>query len=1064
MAARAAGAMDGQRRPVTVLFTDIVDSTALPERIGDEAAFLLTQRLFASWVAIIHEHKGTVQEFTGDGIMALFGAPLSLEDAPVRACRAAVAIRDATRMIADEIAEQGIRPNVRVGVHTGRVVVGKIGTDQRVEFTAIGDTANTAARLEQEAEPGTILVSAELHGQVAGIAETTFLGKRILKGKSKPQEIYRLDGLKPDAARFDARLQRGLTPLVGRSVELTKIEERWRSAKDGGIEMVFVIGEAGIGKSRLIHEVRERRRDEGPIALLQGHCLPDGSATAFLPFIEVVRRAFRITPDHDRETAKARFRDGLIGLGLQPDQHLPLLLNLLGYAVDPEARATEAESLGIRTRETLQEVLIARCRVSPVLLVLEDLHWIDSASQSLLAWVAQLRAPSRLLVLCTYRPEYNLSWATRTRTTVIELGPLQRGSVLELLHHRLSSEQLSASTIERLVDKAEGNPLFAEEIAGHLLERTRSSGGGPPDQTTVDVLPTTLETLLLQRVDQLDEMPRRVVQIASIFGRWFEPELVAQVLGASDIVNHLAELEARQLVFAETADGRRFRFKHALIQEAVYGTLLTAESRKLHLLAGEVIERAFSGRINEVADVLAYHFSQTEQTEKAIRYLAMAGEKSLRLYSIDEARERFGEALTLLKSGRGLVEEALTAEIVRAAARTNFFRADVSASIKILEEFQPEIESLGDKGLLSFHLSELGYSYVFSAEADKARRLLDRAQTLAIEAGNERALGYATLGQLWRNVFWVEPIGSQREDVQRLAHEALDIGRHHHDAWLMVTATFALALDAVMHSNPREIRRCADQLVKLYTETDDRRAKALSLVVLAELDVFNSDYDQAVERANEAAPWLLTPIDQLNTECILGMSAAMKGRGEEALRILGAIRDKTVGMNCNLTCLLIDQLMGVAHASCGRVVHGVRWINETMDRFSAWGFMTGPAHGHLFLGELYTRLALRTDKPPSWRFVVRNLASFARTMPFAASKARWHLQRSIDLHRRYASPSYVAWSLLNLGFLDLAQKRYDTARQHLTEAREIAQSVDAFALLRRIDNALERLPPMATAA
>ena len=1042
--------IERQRRPVTVLIADVVGSTALSERLGDEDTFLLMQRLYADWIAIIRQNKGTVKDFAGDGVMALFGAPISIEDAPLRACKAAIAIRDHIKALAQEIDAPGIgQPNVRIGIHCGHVILGPIESSDRVELAAVGETANVAARLEQEADPGTILVSEEIQTQLAGAAETVALGERLLRGRSRAQSIYRLESLKLDGARFDARLRQGLSPFVGRDREMSQLEERWTLAKDGKLEMAFIAGDAGIGKSRLAYEFRGRRRQESA-ALLQGHCLPDGSATAFLPFVEMIRRGFGISPESKTEQAAAKLREGLAELHLSEDGRLFILLNLLGYAVSATTPEIDPESIGIRTREILKEVLVARCRALPVLVIIEDVHWIDSASQELLKAIAESQQSLKLLVVCTCRPQYETAWVERAGGVVIELRALAYEPMTHLIGERLGPEQ-AADVIENLIEKSEGNPLFAEEMASHLLEHRPAGDKG---QSGPELLPATLEMLLLQRVDELGEMSRRVVQIAAVFGYWFQPELIASVIGHEREIRHsLDELEARQLVLPESTNGERYRFKHALIRDAVYATLLIADRQKLHLSAGEAIERAFEDRTTEVADVLAQHFSRTNQTVKAIRYLAMAGEKSLRLYSIDEAYERFSQALSLLKTAPDLIDGNAAAEIVRNAARINFFRSDMFAAIGILEEFRSQLDRC-DKSIRAYYLAELAHAYHYATQPEKVRSLLEAARSLAVEAQDERALGYSVLGELWRQVFWVEPVGTQRADIERLHREAVEIGRKHQDTWLMVTATFALALDAVMHGNPNEIRRRSDLLVALYGATGDRRAKALSLIVLAELDVFNSDYERAEERAKEAAPWLLTPIDQLNIACIFGMAAAIQGRGEEAYRILFDIRAKTVDRGVNLTALLIDPSIGVALVGSGQFARGIRFIEDTEHRFVRWNFPTGPAHCQMFLGEIFTRLALRMDKPPSWRVVVKNLPFLIRTMPFAAAKARKHLCRSIELYRRYDAPSYVAWSLLNLGLLDAARKRMVSARAAFDEARRFAERAEAFALLKRIDEAI----------
>jgi predicted ATPase/class 3 adenylate cyclase len=1049
----------GQRHPATVLFADIAGSVALAERIGDEQAFSLMQSVLARWIAIVREHKGTVQDLAGDGIMALFGAPIALADAPICACRAALGIREHMQGVADDIAQRhSIRPDVRIGVHCGRVVVGQIGEDNR----AVGDTANMAARLQQEAGPGTILISAQLRDEIAGRIDAAFLGERKIKGKALPQKVYRLNGIRPDITRFGARLQQGVSPFVGRDAEMNRLESAWRAATNGTPAMVFITGDPGIGKSRLVHEFLQRR-PQGSVVLLQGHCSPDASATAFSPFIEVIRRAFHIPPEMPRQQVTQKLVDGLSLLGLPAEEHQGILLNLLGFSAPSDDQEIDTQTLGLRTRQCLQEFLVARCRGGPALLVVEDLHWTDSASQELLRRIALLRDIA-LLVVCTCRPEYDVSWVSHAGAAVLHLPPLESDGILQLVRHRLGGDTLSDSLIQSLVEKCDGNPLFGEEMAGHVVERVASPRSGKTTERvrTAELLPATIESLLLERIDSVGEVQRRVLQIASVVGQRFDSLLLTEILGNGIVVTkELVELESRQLIFADGKPPGHYRFKHALIRDAVYSTLVAAERQKLHLAVAEAIEAAFANRTGEVADPLAFHFSQTVEIGKAVRYLALAGEKSLRLYSVDEAHERFRQALTLLKAHPQILNAQARAELARNVARTDFLQSDIVSAIDVLQEFLPPAGDMQQSELRAFYLAELAHACIYAAQGERAKALLDSAYASAEEAHSERAAGHATLGRLWHTVFLVEPVGDQRQAVERLAREAVEIGRRHQDTWLMVTATFGFALDAVSHGNPREIRRRAELLSALYDETGDRRARALSLVVLAELDVFNSDYARAIERANEAAPWLLTPIDRLNVECVRLISAAMVGNGQEALSIFAEIRHKTIGRGNNLTCLMVDLPLGIADVASGHIGRGIRSMKRSARRLSRWGFAMAAAYEPMYIGEVYTRLLLRIGDAPSWRLILRNFGFLMWTLAAGRIVARLYLRRSVDLNRLYDAPSYVAWSLLNLGLLELSSNRRVAARPLLTEARRLAEGVDAFALLERIGAALAATePPM----
>jgi class 3 adenylate cyclase len=331
----AADGLEGHRRHATVLFADTVGSTALAERLGEETIYRLLNRALGIMIDTVYEHEGAVPEMSGDGIMALFGAPMALEDAPVRACRAGIEIqRRMASRAADFEKEFGVAPQLRVGVHSGPVVVGEVGSDQRLDFTAQGDTVHVAARLQSLAEPGGIVVSGATHNLIEGYVDSTFIGEHAVKGKAEALDLYRLDGMKAGVTRFDVSLQRGLTRLVGRRRELEMLEEAWREASDGTVRVVDIVGEAGLGKSRLIYEFRARLEEDPPY-LLEGQCTSDGRATPFLPFIEVVRNSFRIGDGAETATAAGKLARGLEVMGLDADALVPYLLNLLGHEVPP---------------------------------------------------------------------------------------------------------------------------------------------------------------------------------------------------------------------------------------------------------------------------------------------------------------------------------------------------------------------------------------------------------------------------------------------------------------------------------------------------------------------------------------------------------------------------------------------------------------------------------------------------------------------------------------------------------------------------------------------------------
>jgi class 3 adenylate cyclase len=367
----------------------MVGFTSFSERSGEEAAYTLMRSLSKLMDEAVNEQGGVVQSFTGDGIMAVFGAPVAFEDAPLRACRAALDILDRLKAAAPELEiKHGARPQLRIGLNTGAAVVGKVQQAADAGITVLGDTVNFAARLQALADPDTVFMSDATRRLVQGLVDESFAGEQVVKGKSEPQRVYRLHAIRRGATRFEAAISRGLSAFVGRERDLDVLQRAFDDARTE-LRVIDLVAEPGLGKSRLLHEYRQRIGRERAF-VLAGSCSPDGQQTPFLPFIEVVRGAFRISSGEAEKEVAQKLETGLSALGLHSDRNLGLLLHLLGLAVPDGALAgLDGLLIGLRMRELLQQLLEARCRLSPVVMMIEDLHWIDGVSEELLGKISK---------------------------------------------------------------------------------------------------------------------------------------------------------------------------------------------------------------------------------------------------------------------------------------------------------------------------------------------------------------------------------------------------------------------------------------------------------------------------------------------------------------------------------------------------------------------------------------------------------------------------------------------------------------------------------------------------
>ena len=447
--------------------------------------------------------------------------------------------------------------------------------------TAYGDPINLASRLQALAEPGTVLMSETTHRLVEGLIDSRFAGEHRIKGKQEPLRLYRLDRVKTGVGRFDASMKRGLSPFVGRGQAFELLEAR-RAAIEQGLRVVDIVADAGIGKSRLIHEFGKRLRQETNIFVLRGNCFADGQQTAFLPFIDIVRRAFQLA---DGETDVARkLEETVAALGLDPAPRVPFLLNLLGLKVPAGALdGLDGVLVGLRTRDVLQDILRARCRLSPVVMMIEDMQWIDNASEELLAKTIAQCSNLPLLLVCTRRPEYRPPWFDGAAVTALPIPPLVARDIADIVKSRLGGADIPDHLLRLVERKSEGNPLFAEEIVSYLSDRKavqHIDGGVAFDAAKAgDWLPASVQSMIVGRVDRLSAKQKALLQAASVVGRRFAPDLIGAAAGiAEDAQGMLDALVEKDLVQRlPTRDTVEYSFKHALTQEALYRSLLSPQ-------------------------------------------------------------------------------------------------------------------------------------------------------------------------------------------------------------------------------------------------------------------------------------------------------------------------------------------------------------------------------------------------------------------------------------------------------------------------------------------------------
>jgi class 3 adenylate cyclase/tetratricopeptide (TPR) repeat protein len=668
VSARSHGSMAGERRVITILFCDVKGSTAAAELLDPEIWAEIMNGAFEQMIQPIYKYEGTVPRLMGDAILAFFGAPLAHEDDPQRALLAALDIQAAMELYSREIQKKhGIGFKIRVGINTGLVVVGEIGSDLRLEYTAIGDAINLAARMEQTAEPGTIQISEETHKLVAPFFHFESLGESQIKGKTHLVRTFRV--LAPSGTPGQLRGVEGLfSPLVGRDPELKLLKDRLQSLAVGEGGFIAIIGEAGLGKTSLLAQAQYQISKAVEIKWIEGHALSYAQSISYFSWRQIIRKSFGANEDDTPSGTRQRLGMACADCQLA-DEDIAFLEALL--AIESEASLQrislhQGEALVKRMADAVFSYLSCLASQRPLIVALDDLHWTDTASLNLFSNLVARIGQKPILFVAMLRPDQEAaSWGfieeVRTRLDgkfhSITLQPLAKVETNTLVGNLLGPTKLPAETVQLILDKAEGNPFFVEEVIRSLIETKQLILEHGDWQVSGEItkisMPNTLTGVLGARIDRLPEETKRVLQIASVIGRSFERKVLGPMIDSMPEVDaHLQKLEQAGLILPLPTDAESgFTFRHALVQDAAYASMLLKQRRELHRRAGTVLEGLYPDRIEEFAALIAHHFYAGED-DRSLKYDLVAGDSAARLYANAGAAIHYSHALEVaLRSG-----------------------------------------------------------------------------------------------------------------------------------------------------------------------------------------------------------------------------------------------------------------------------------------------------------------------------------------------------------------------------------------------------------------------------
>ena len=965
----AADSFDGERKTVTTVFADIKGSMDLIEDLDPEEARAIVDPAMRLMIDAVHRYDGYVVQSTGDGVFAMFGAPAAHEDHAQRALYAGLRMQEEMRKYSARLREKGNPPvEIRIGVNTGEVVVRRIRTgDAQVEYAPVGHATSLASRMQTMAPTGAIAVTQHTHRLTAGYFDFKPLGPTRVKGVSEPVEIFEVIGVGPLRTRLQMSATRGLSRFVGRQAEIEHLRKSLEMARGGHGQIVAAIAEAGVGKSRLFHEFKLIA--QFGCLVLEAVSVSHGKASSYLPVIELLKVYFRISDQDDVDLRREKITGKVFALDRTLEDTIPYLFALLGVPVtdvtldemDPAVRRR-------RTRDAVKRLILRETLRQPLIVIFEDLHWIDEESQALLDLLADSIGTARLLMMVNYRPEYRHLWGNKTYYAQLRLDPLGGPMAAEMLAALIGEEPDLKPLKEMIIERTEGNPFFIEEMVqvlfdeGVLVREMSIKLARPFGSVNV---PPTVKGILAARIDRLLPAAKALLQTLAIIGKEFPLGLIRRVTGRSDedLAALLSVLQLGEFLYEQPAAAdTEYTFKHALTQEVAYDSMLVERRRQIHEITAAALEEMYAESLDDHLGELAHHFSRSSNLTKAVHYLKLAGQQAGRRSAYRDALDYFEAAIDLVprlpsSRDRDLLElELRVAHGALFAAVRAFARPEMEPSIRRVEEL---CEQLGDSSSTLGGLFGLWSLNLSRARLDEALRMASRLVEIAAPLHDPVALGsaHAAMGS---TLMWLGKFRRARENLeQTVAVFDRDVTRflplqgapvipsHCQLAWTLWMLGYSSEANTVM----TKALALADQLKRPFS-------MAFALLYSVALDHFQRDYRSIapkitalveISREHGFASWMDSASLSLGRAQIFSsdprggfelMSNALEGLREHGAEI---IRTYSLILVAD-SCLVTDQ-----------VERGLDILEQAFASFEATGVRLPEAEAHRLKGALLLR-------------------------------------------------------------------------------------------------------------
>lgn len=1050
----ARGPADGERKTVTALFADMAGSTALIHDLDPEDARRLIDPVLALMMEAVHHYEGFVAKSMGDGILALFGAPIANEDHPQRALLAALRMQEAMRRYADGVRlAQGIALQIRVGINSGEVVVRTIRIkDLHTDYDPVGNSIHIASRMESIAVPGSIVASEHTRNLTEGYFAFKALGATPIKGLREPLAVFEVLGPGPLRTRLQMSASRGLARFVGRARELEQLREARARSQAGHGQIVGVVGEPGVGKSRLCHEFKLLAPRD--CLVLETFSISHGKAYPYLPLIELLRNYCQITAQDDERRRREKLTGKLLTLDRALEDCLPYLFHLLGAAEPGSALAQmDAQIRQQRTFEAIKRLLVRESLAQPLELIIEDLQWLDSETEAFLAFLGESVANARILLLVNFRPEYRHDWSRKSYYTQLRLDPLGEAEALVLLRALLGNAA-GLAPLERLIlALTEGNPFFIEEVVQELAEGQvlRGERGHYRIEQIPGKLhiPATVQGVLAARIDRLQPAEKALLQTLAVIGKVFPWSLLARVVDQPEDTTRclLARLQAGEFIYEQPAFPEvEYSFKHALTQEVTYGSLLGERRRALHERTAQAIEALFGTQREEHCSELAYHFSRSGNAPKAVEYLYCAGRQAVYRSADAEAADHLTKALTLLATlpdGPERARQELSLQITLGPAwmaTRGFAAPEVEATYSRALAL---CRQLGETTQIFPALLGLRTFYTVHGEHRTARELAEQLLALA-EKAQDPALLIQARRALGANYFYLGELASARAQLEQ-AMALYDPRQHQSHGFVYglepgVQGLALIAMDLWLLGYPDQARERSQEALALARSPSHPPDSADALISAAEVRLFRREVQPAYDLA-QALVALATdhglPYGLACGTILSGCALAEQGRAAEGIALIqqGLNAYRATGAELFRTHFLA--LLAQACAAAGQAEAGLATLAEALA-------VADRTEERVYEAELYRLKGQLTLMEP--RAEDKGDGSKA--------EAEACFLQAITIARRQAARSLELRAVMALGQLWLQQGKQADARQLLavsyggfSEGLDTADLRDARALL-----------------